>query len=355
MTSFELNNIIGKELNRKIETQRTQPSHIKKNSDSFLMKSKYHFYIGPFNNFSSFNNYSDMNFSLNKITDSEKIKQIEVKKPSKFSKFKSTNKENECPNIIKCDFFQKEDLTFKRAKSENFTSKQTHLDIHNKLKEIIKLQTFIKNKLNKQKVKILIYIKKILIERQKSALKIQTNFRRFLCSNLIKKIFEMKEENYCIMYYKTANNMLMPMKKLTAVFQLEGVTDKDKVLKFLYNKMLKCFLLFIKKQSLIKDTYKIKFLCDGNQLIDTNFPYTTNRNGQIYNYIKANNFDECWYISNVCNKRKLNYSCFNFFPHSNYDFLIPTRKQTCPELKINNPKLVLGNFVDNLINRRKSM
>lgn len=298
-----------------------------------------------------------MDFSLNKIPEGTSLnkQQFAIKKRSKFSKSCLNDQENICPNSNSCSL-TKEELTFKRAKSETFTTKQVHSDFHAKLSHVIRLQNFIKSQLNTKKAKILLYIKKILTERQKCALKIQSQFRKYLCKNTINKIFSMKDDNYCIMYYKTANNMLMPIKQLTAVFQVEDIDTVGKVLKFNYCKMLKCFLLFIKKQSLIKDAYKIVFLSDGNRLIDTNFPYKQNKRGQIYNYIKADDFDECWYISNVCIKRRMNFSSCGFYSSINNDYLKPKRKNTCHEFEVNySVPYLKGSLNNHSINRKISL
>ena len=129
------------------------------------------------------------------------------------------------------------------------------------------------------KTKKLLFIKNKLDERNKYAKYIQETFRNYKFYNSFKKFMKELNEKYSIIYpckgnkveliiYLEENNNLIPKKYI-----------------FNYNKILKCFVLFINPNKLFSGKYKCQFIIDDIVICDRNYPYAQ-YNNELYNIIE---------------------------------------------------------------------
>ena len=131
------------------------------------------------------------------------------------------------------------------------------------------------------KTKKLIFIKNKIEERNNYAKYIQETFRNYKFYNSFKKLMKEMNEKYFIIYpckgnkveiiiYLEENNNLIPRKYT-----------------FYYNKLLKCFTLFINPEKLYAGKYKCQFVIDDIVICDKNYPYIQYKN-ELYNIIVFN-------------------------------------------------------------------
>jgi hypothetical protein len=131
------------------------------------------------------------------------------------------------------------------------------------------------------KTKKLIFIKNKIEERNKYAKYIQETFRNYKFYNSFKKLMKEMNEKYFIIYpfkgnkveiiiYLEENNNLIPRKYT-----------------FYYNKLLKCFTLFINPEKLYAGKYKCQFVIDDIVICERNYPYIQYKN-ELYNIISFN-------------------------------------------------------------------
>jgi hypothetical protein len=142
---------------------------------------------------------------------------------------------------------------------------------------IKKMQSYV----NVIKMKKLLFINYHLEQRKQKAIFIQETFRNYKFYNSFKKLMKEMNEKYFIIYpckgnkveiiiYLEENNNLIPRKYT-----------------FYYNKLLKCFTLFINPEKLYAGKYKCQFVIDDIVICDKNYPYIQYKN-ELYNIIAFN-------------------------------------------------------------------
>ena len=129
------------------------------------------------------------------------------------------------------------------------------------------------------KTKKLLFIKNKLVERNKYAKYIQETFRNFKFYNSFKKFMKELNEKYSIIYPSKGN-------KVELIIYLEENNNLiPKKYIFNYNKILKCFVLFINPNKLFSGKYKCQFIIDDIVICDRNYPYAQ-YNNELYNIIE---------------------------------------------------------------------
>ena len=92
----------------------------------------------------------------------------------------------------------------------------------------------------------------------------------------------MLKNNYCIFYYKydDKEHLIANDVKIKVTYE-----KKENIYNFVYNDILKCFLLFINKDNSKLDNYRFYFIINNRVVIDTNFPRELNNDGNYYNIL----------------------------------------------------------------------
>ena len=131
------------------------------------------------------------------------------------------------------------------------------------------------------KTKKLIFIKNKIEERNKYAKYIQETFRNYKFYNSFKKLMKEINEKYFIIYPCKGN-------KVEIIIYLEENSNLiPRKYTFYYNKLLKCFTLFINPEKLYAGKYKCQFVIDDIVICDKNYPYIQYKN-ELYNIIAFN-------------------------------------------------------------------
>ena len=131
------------------------------------------------------------------------------------------------------------------------------------------------------KTKKLIFIKNKIEERNKYAKYIQETFRNYKFYNSFKKLMKEINEKYFIIYPCKGN-------KVEIIIYLEENSNLiPRKYTFYYNKLLKCFTLFINPEKLYAGKYKCQFVIDDIVICDKNYPYIQYKN-ELYNIITFN-------------------------------------------------------------------
>ena len=129
------------------------------------------------------------------------------------------------------------------------------------------------------KTKKLIFIKNKIEERNKYAKYIQETFRNYKFYNSFKKLMKEINEKYFIIYPCKGN-------KVEIIIYLEENSNLiPRKYTFYYNKLLKCFTLFINPEKLYAGKYKCQFVIDDIVICDKNYPYAQYKN-ELYNIIE---------------------------------------------------------------------
>jgi hypothetical protein len=186
----------------------------------------------------------------------------------------------------------------------------------------------------KNRFKIFYLFLKIINDVRYYSIKIQSYYRMKRVQNDIKEIFEMLKHNYCIFYYicEDKKHLIAHDVKIKIIYE-----KKDRIYNFVYNDILKCFLLFINKDNCKLEKYRFYFLINDRVVIDTNFPREYNIDGNYYNILDVRILNEKGYINNILKRE-----------------LILKRKYTDPFLKIDNYlKPILKKSHDHLVSPQK--
>ena len=136
------------------------------------------------------------------------------------------------------------------------------------------------------KTKKYIFLKSKIEERIKNATYIQETFRNYKFYFSFKRLMKEINEKYCIIYPTKG-------KKVELLLYLDD-DEKTKIDNneisprkyiFNFNKLLKCFILFISPKKLYAGKYKCQFIIDDIVICDKNYPYEQYRN-ELYNIIE---------------------------------------------------------------------
>jgi hypothetical protein len=162
------------------------------------------------------------------------------------------------------------------------------------------IQKFLLFQMEKKKETIINLAKKVITDRTEKAILLQKHVRRYFTCKDVKKVIKMKNENYCIFYYKSPNDEngynLLTVDSAKLLVKHE---KHDKMFNFTYNRYLNCFLLFIKKIGTYKAKYLINFVLNGNVVVDTNFPTEMQSDGKYYNVLNFQILRLNGYLSNI--------------------------------------------------------
>jgi hypothetical protein len=124
--------------------------------------------------------------------------------------------------------------------------------------------------------KRIIFIKRIIITRKNSAIKIQSFFRGYIIRN--KMQYYISKTRTC---YLIETGFSPDFKKLQMIVLYNG---KNKVFDLIYDTFFNKYLLFLDRILVDKDSYKVQFISDGKIIIDTNHE-TYEEKGIYYNII----------------------------------------------------------------------
>ena len=135
------------------------------------------------------------------------------------------------------------------------------------------------------KTKKYIFLKSKIEERSKNVKYIQETFRNYKFYYSFKKLMKEINEKYCIIYPTKG-------KKVELLLYLDD-DEKTKTNNeinprkyiFNFNKLLKCFILFISPAKLYAGKYKCQFIIDDIVICDKNYPYVHYKN-ELYNIIE---------------------------------------------------------------------
>ena len=124
--------------------------------------------------------------------------------------------------------------------------------------------------------KRIIVIKRIIITRKNSAIKIQSFFRGYIIRNKI--LYYISKTRTC---YLIETGFSPNFKKLQMIVLYNG---KNKVFDLIFDTFFNKYILFLDRVLVDKDSYKVQFLNDGKIIIDSNYD-TYEEKGIYYNII----------------------------------------------------------------------
>jgi hypothetical protein len=170
--------------------------------------------------------------------------------------------------------------------------------------------------MTRKRFKIYFFVLKILHDFRNFITKIQKIIKGIFVRKSIQELLKMFKTNYTIMYYKNneAHKQALTPKSVEIRVRVDEGTTRT--LRFDYNKFLKCFLLFMSKDTDYEEHYLFSFRINGNDIIDINFPSEYGPDGKLYNVLNFKHLKENGYISNVKTDKYLT---------------LPKRKLTCPD------------------------
>ena len=161
-------------------------------------------------------------------------------------------------------------------------------------KNILKIQSHIRKYLIYKKYKKFILIKNILDKRNKYISLIQSHFKTFLMHKHFKKLLE----NEALFFYKfpldlidklfLISNQNEEIKKKAKNNQLNlsmQIKSLKLILDFKYSKYLDSYYLPIKKIKLFKKHIYITFKVNGENILDPRYSIINDNNGNFYNVI----------------------------------------------------------------------
>ena len=210
-----------------------------------------------------------------------KRRRVSLSLVKKFARFKKTKKQN----LITLNI-EKEKLERKIFFLEKILSERK--------KNILKIQSHIRKYLIYKKYKKFILIKNFLEKRNKYISLIQSHFKTFLMHKHFKKLLE----NEALFFYKfpldlidklfLISNQNEEIKKKAKNNQLNlsmQIKSPKLILDFKYSKYLDSYYLPIKKIKLFKKHIYITFKVNGENILDPRYSIINDNNGNFYNVI----------------------------------------------------------------------
>ena len=135
------------------------------------------------------------------------------------------------------------------------------------------VHNIIENNISRKKF---IFIKRIIIARRNSAIKIQTYFRAYIIK---------KKVGYYITKIRTCFLIESGFKQNFRNLQIIVLfNNKSKVFDLCYDKFFNKYIFYMDRTLVDKDTYKVKFIDEGKIIIDSHYE-TVEENGIYYNLI----------------------------------------------------------------------
>jgi hypothetical protein len=166
----------------------------------------------------------------------------------------------------------------------------------------------------KRRFKVYYLILKAFHEIKVTVIKLQHLLKAKQVRRNILEVLNLSKNNYTIFYYKyyERTQLIIPL----SVSMRVKDDETWKLLHFTYNKILKCFLLFFKKDEHYKDHYLFTFIINGKDIVDINFPTEQGPDGKYYNVLNFAHLMDNGYITNIRSDKYLT---------------MPKRKLTCPD------------------------
>ena len=160
-------------------------------------------------------------------------------------------------------------------------------------KKAIQISSFLKRKYNRIYFKKKFLINLILQKRFFLISKIQSNIKGYLTKKSITKIFNCEY----IFFYRLSPDLSTTISK-SKISKENNKNNKNKndvrckikafnnrEFKFIYCRPLKCFYLPLLKIRVLRREYKINFIVNGKQIIDSRYQVDTDNKGNFYNII----------------------------------------------------------------------
>ncbi len=135
------------------------------------------------------------------------------------------------------------------------------------------LHNILYNNLSRKRI---IVIKRIIVTRKNSAIKIQSFFRGYIIRNKI--LYYISKTRTC---YLIETGFSPNFKKLQMIVLYNG---KNKVFDLIFDTFFNKYIFFLYRILVDKDSYKVQFLNDGKIIIDSNYD-TYEEKGIYYNII----------------------------------------------------------------------
>jgi len=160
-------------------------------------------------------------------------------------------------------------------------------------KKAIQISSFLKRKYNRIYFKKKFLINLILQKRFFLISKIQSNIKGYLTKKSITKIFNCEY----IFFYRLSPDLSTTISK-RKISKENNKNNKNKndvrckikafnnrEFKFIYCRPLNCFYLPLSKIRVLRREYKINFIVNGKQIIDSRYQVDTDNKGNFYNII----------------------------------------------------------------------
>ncbi len=160
-------------------------------------------------------------------------------------------------------------------------------------KKAIQISSFLKRKYNRIYFKKKFLINLILQKRFFLISKIQSNIKGYLTKKSITKIFNCEY----IFFYRLSPDLSTTISK-SKISKENNKNNKNKndvrckikafnnrEFKFIYCRPLNCFYLPLSKIRVLRREYKINFIVNGKQIIDSRYQVDTDNKGNFYNII----------------------------------------------------------------------
>ena len=158
-------------------------------------------------------------------------------------------------------------------------------------KKAILISSFLKKKYNRISFKKKFLMNLILQKRFFLISKIQSNIKGYLIKKSITKIFNCEY----IFFYRLSPD-LSPTISKNKISKNKNKNNKNEVrckikafnnkeFKFIYCRALNCFYLPLSKIRVLRREYKLNFIINGKQIIDSRYQVDTDNKGNFYNII----------------------------------------------------------------------
>ena len=158
-------------------------------------------------------------------------------------------------------------------------------------KKAILISSFLKKKYNRISFKKKFLMNLILQKRFFLISKIQSNIKGYLIKKSITKIFNCEY----IFFYRLSPDLSTTISK-NKISKNKNKNNKNEVrckikafnnkeFKFIYCRALNCFYLPLSKIRVLRREYKLNFIVNGKQIIDSRYQVDTDNKGNFYNII----------------------------------------------------------------------
>ena len=173
--------------------------------------------------------------------------------------------------------------------------------IKNRKRFIIKIQSYFRTYLFNKKFKKIFLLKKILNQHLLNIIKIQAVFKSYLCRKSINNILKNNDHIFLYEFQKNLLNEIMFFSKnndckntlinldpkdLNIQMVLKEKKRDELLFNFIYNKYLKCHYTSINKIKILKKRILVNFIINNEKILDPRFEITNDKNNNnFYNVI----------------------------------------------------------------------